>query len=134
MRNATSASKKSRALRGWRPSRCANALSSSGALESSVETPSSIALRRVLEPQNPKPSWRIESGEGTSFMGVLRYGKGVTLLRNRRWPRGNAVLLLRTIARPGGRAAGIDASFVGHLCPVTRTGEAALSVLPDRGR
>src|SRR4051812_31380845 len=65
MPSATSASKKSRALRSWSPRRSRRASASSGpALASSVKSPSSTALRSVFDAQNPVPSCRIASGVG----------------------------------------------------------------------
>src|SRR5437868_2483845 len=58
----TSASKKSRALRGCRSRRVRSDSLSCSALASSVNTPSSMALRKVFEPQKPKPSCMILSG------------------------------------------------------------------------
>src|SRR5262245_43592158 len=63
MPSVTSASRKSRALRGCRPSLALRVAASwRGDFASSLNTPSSTALSNVLGPQKPKPSCRIRSG------------------------------------------------------------------------
>src|ERR1700730_11046258 len=65
MPSATSASKKSSALRSCRPTRPRSASASSGpAAESSLNSRSSTALSRVFEPQKAMPSCMISSGAG----------------------------------------------------------------------
>src|SRR5437660_424560 len=62
MPSATSASRKSVAPRGCRSSRAAIVSASRGPVARCVNSPSSTALRSVLEPQKAKPSCRIGSG------------------------------------------------------------------------
>src|SRR6266498_4571483 len=63
MPRATRASRKSRAGRGCRPSRDRSVSSSADVSASAVNTPSSTALSSTLDPQKPKPSCRMASGE-----------------------------------------------------------------------
>src|ERR671920_29836 len=64
MRSATRASRKSRAERSCRPRRPRTSSRRAGPVSARiVNSPSSIALRRALEPQKAVPSCRIPSGE-----------------------------------------------------------------------
>src|SRR5262245_48418819 len=67
MPSATSASKKSRALRGWSWSRLVKAAASSAPLANSVNSPSSMALSMVFDSQNPVPSCMIFTGVNRLF-------------------------------------------------------------------
>src|SRR5262249_6052067 len=61
MPRATSASKKSRALRGWSSRRLVRVSASRGPLANSVKSPSSTALSKVLDPQNQAGGSDLES-------------------------------------------------------------------------
>src|SRR3954454_8731273 len=52
-----------------------NVAASAGPRASSVNTPSSTALRSVFGPQKPKPSWRIRSGVISKAIDNLLIGK-----------------------------------------------------------
>src|SRR5215217_2029858 len=69
MPRATSASRKSLALRGWSIRRSDSVSKSREPFASSVNRPISTALRSVFEPQKPRPSCRIPSGVACSLAG-----------------------------------------------------------------
>src|SRR5882724_10461149 len=68
MPRETRASKKSRLDLELRPNRLVSVAASVGPLASSVKRPSSMAERRVLEPQKPRPSCMMAPGVGCSGM------------------------------------------------------------------